>query len=235
MGRMRSVRRPNPDRGGDDVDDRVDHLALPRYSPDLPQEDGLGPGSSCLARQGWLKKTTARRAGGVAHHDVDDGAAGPRAPRPHRLHRREHGRLVAGPQVRDVGLTGAVDVPARVRREQVEHGLDADSSSARTLPLTRVRAATPVVARAGRQSAAAATQSRTGTGTEAVPVVHLDATSGYSSDSHSSIRRVSAHAASPSMRVISSCVVQQPADQEARAHDRRCPPPATTPSREIPM
>ena len=33
----------------------------PRYSPTLPKKIASVPASSCLARQGWLKKTTANR------------------------------------------------------------------------------------------------------------------------------------------------------------------------------
>ena len=159
---------PGTDRGGDDVDDRVDHLAAAPVLPDLPPEDGLGPRLELLGPPGLVEEHHGEATGGVAHHHVDDGAAVPRPPRAHRLHRGEHGRLVAGPQVRDVGLTGAVDVPARVRGEQVEHRLDAELFQ--TLDLRRGHGGEHRHRSSGEVAqGAAAIQSPTGTGTEAVP------------------------------------------------------------------
>ena len=69
---------------------------VPRYSPTLPKKMASVPTASCLARQGWLKKTTFRRARVVAHRQLDRRRGPlrarrertPTAPRPARPPRR---------------------------------------------------------------------------------------------------------------------------------------------------
>ena len=131
---MRSVRRP----GVTPATTSTTGLTIwrvPRYSPTLPKKIASVPASSCLARQGWLKKTTASRP--VSSRTTTSTTARPlRARRgPRRLHRRQHGGLVAHLELRDVGLAGAVDVAARVGGDQVEDRLDAEFGQAPRLAL----------------------------------------------------------------------------------------------------
>ena len=133
-GRMRSVRRP----GVTPATTSTTGLTIwraPRYSPTLPKKIASVPASSCLARQGWLKKTTANRPVSSRTVSVDHGAPVPGPPRAHRLHRRQHRGLVAHHESRDVGLARAVDVAPRIGRHEVEDGLDAELGQAGRLAL----------------------------------------------------------------------------------------------------
>ena len=55
------MRRPEPTAAATTSTTGLTIWRLPRYSPTFPQKMASVPGSSCLARQGWLKNTTARR------------------------------------------------------------------------------------------------------------------------------------------------------------------------------
>ena len=124
---MRSVRRPG-DFAGHHVDDRVRHLAAcPGTRSTLPKKMASVPAASCLARQGWLKKTTSRRAGVVVAPSTSTTARPLRAragvdrlaPSPGRRPRRPTA------EVRHVGLSGAVDVTGAGRWvDEVEHRRD---------------------------------------------------------------------------------------------------------------
>ena len=213
---------PGADRGGDDVDDRVDHLSAAPVLPDLPPEDGLGPRLELLGPPGLVEEHHGEASGGVAHHHVDDGAAVPRPPRSHRLHRGEHGRLVAGPQVGDIGLTGAVDVPARVRGEQVEHRLDAELFQ--TLDLRRGHGGEHRHRSSGEVAqGAAAIQSPTGTGTGLSPVVHLErdvrVLLGQPLLYRPGVGLARTLALDEGDQLVR--LVEQPGDEQARAHDHR--------------
>ena len=159
-------RAPPGRHAGDDVDDRVGHLAGAPVLGHLPEEDRLGAGFELLGPPGLVEEDDLEPAGVVAHHDVDHGPARPRPPGVRRLHGGEHRRLVADHEVGHVGLARAVDVAPRVGREQIEHGLDAELRQHRGPPLRH-----PVQPRhldvAQRAEGAAATQSPTGTGREA--------------------------------------------------------------------
>ena len=93
------------------------------------------PASSCLARQGWLKNTTARRP--VSSLTVSSTTARPFRARRDRADCTDgqHGGLVAHLQPGDVGLAGAVDVAPGVRRHQVEDRLDTELGQAGRLAL----------------------------------------------------------------------------------------------------
>ena len=166
-GRMRSVRRPGVVTPATTSTTGLAIWRLPRYSVTFPKKIASVPASSCLARQGWLKKTILSRP--VSSRTTTSTTARPvrGPPGVRRLHGGEHRRLVADHEVGHVGLARAVDVAPRVGREQIEHGLDAELGQHRGPPLRHaVRAATPRC-RAARSRRAAATQSPTGTGREA--------------------------------------------------------------------
>ncbi len=164
-GRMRRVRRPGVTPATTSTTGFT-IWRVPRYSPTFPKKIASVPASSCLARQGWLKKTTARRP--VSSRTTRSTTARPlRArPRPGRLHRRQDGSLVAHLEPRHVGLPGAVDVAARVGGDQVEDRLDAELREATRLAL-RHRLEHRHRAHAQVAECAAATQSPTGTDTGA--------------------------------------------------------------------
>ena len=171
LGRRR-IDRQDPQRlaagrhAGHHVDHRVDHLAGPPVVPHLAEEDGLGAGLELLGPPGLVEENELEPAGVVAHHDIDDGPARPGAPGAGRLHRGQHGRLVADLQSRDIGLAGAVDVAARIRREEIEDRLDTELGQPPGLALGH-RLEHGHLPQAQVAECAAVTQSPTGTGREA--------------------------------------------------------------------
>ena len=111
---------------GHHVHHRVGHLSGAPVVGHLAEEDGLGARLELLRPPGLVEEDDLEPPRAVPHDDVDDGAARAGPARAGRLHRGEHGRLVAHLQARDVGLTGAVDVAPRVRRDEIEDRLDAE-------------------------------------------------------------------------------------------------------------
>ncbi len=231
---------------GHHVDHRVGHLARAPVIAHLPPEDGLGPRGSCLARHGWLKKTTSIAP--VSSRDGDRRRrCGPGcAPAgPHPLHLGQNGRLGRprrgrtrrpawcgrcsgagrwstgrGRSRRPTARAGppCAPTPSRGPRRAADlgHGVCAE------MPLASLARPTRCPGDRGR-----------GAGRRGGP---RRATSGYSSLSHSVILRVSpALEPSPSMRVTSSCWSVSRRLRSRRVAIAAESAMAITPSRESPI
>jgi hypothetical protein len=116
----------------DQVDHRVGQLLAPLEHLDLAEEHGLGAHRELAFAPPLVEEAHPQVARPVAHLGGDQhlGWATAGAPGGDAGHGGDDHGLVAGEQVTDGGLAGAVEVPARVVGEQVEHGLHAQLGQA---------------------------------------------------------------------------------------------------------
>ena len=164
-GRMRSVRRPGVTPATTSTTGLV-IWRVPRYSVTLPKKMASVPGSSCLARQGWLKNTIFSRP--VSSRTTTSTTARPvrarRAPAPTaRWPARPPRRRPGGPRRRPGGC-GRCSGAGRC--DEIEDGLDAELGQPPGLALGH-RLEHGHLPQAQVAECAAATQSPTGTGREA--------------------------------------------------------------------
>ena len=108
----------------DEVDDGIRHLAPALVGVDAPEEDGLPPDRQLLRPPRLVEEGALEVAGAVEDVDLDERSPVPRAPAVHPLDTRQHHGLVTHLEVSDRRLLGAVEIAARIVREEVEHGLD---------------------------------------------------------------------------------------------------------------
>ena len=108
----------------DQVDDRVRHLAPALVHLDLAEEDRLTSDRELLGPPGLIEEGALQIAGAVEDVDLDQRPTVAGTAALHALHRRQHHGFVTHLQVADRRLLRAVEVPARVVREEIEHVLD---------------------------------------------------------------------------------------------------------------
>jgi len=116
---MRPVRSPTRSTSG------LVHLPTAAEQIQLSEEDGLPAGHQLLGPPPLVEEGAAQVGGAVEHVDLDQGPALARPPGAHPLHVSENHGLLAHLQVLDRDLLGAVDVPAGIVGDEVEHRRDA--------------------------------------------------------------------------------------------------------------
>ena len=109
----------------DDVDDRVGHLARAAVLAHRTEEDGLHSGDELTGPPGLVEEDHLQGLAVVDHAHLHERASLARAPRGRGRHLGEDGGLVAHLEVREVHPTSAVDVAARIQRDEVEDALEA--------------------------------------------------------------------------------------------------------------
>ena len=117
----------------DEVDDRVRHLQPTSVRVGLAEQRDLQAFLELPLAPRLVEEHHVHPARPVADGHVDHRAAIPRHPLGDRAHRDQDERLLAGHEVGDPRLVGAIDPPTRVGGDQVEHGVDADAGQRRLL------------------------------------------------------------------------------------------------------
>ncbi len=120
----------------DQVDDRVRHLQPTPVDVRLPEQGHLQPRTQLPLPPRLVEEHHLHAPTAVADDRLDDRPTVAADPLVRRAHLDQHQRLGAGDEVSESRLVGAVDPPAGVGREQVEHGFDADLGQRRPLALT---------------------------------------------------------------------------------------------------
>ena len=113
----------------DEVDDRVRHLQTAPVRVGLAEQRDLQALLQLALAPRLVEEDDIHAARPVADRDVDHRSPIARHPLGHRSHRDQDEGFLAGHQIGDPRLVRPVDPPARIRRHEVEHGVDADAAS----------------------------------------------------------------------------------------------------------
>ncbi len=120
----------------DEVDDRVRHLQTAPVRVGLAEQRDLQALLQLAFPPRLVEEHDVHAARPVADRDVDHRSPIPRHPLGHRSHRDQDERLLTGHEIGDARLVRPIDPPARIRRHQVEDGVDADRGERRLLLVT---------------------------------------------------------------------------------------------------